>query len=102
MPHNRPRLPSERAPNPRQLAPDVARRRYDLLLQSVLTGRGIHPNGSELGNDCHPPGVLFDDQLDELRTLARILGIEPPQTELIDWEEYNRAVMSSAPERRRR
>lgn len=71
---------------------DVARRRYDLLMQSILTGRGIAPDGRSLGNDAHPPGVIFDDQLAELRMLAASLGIEPPVTERHDWEDYNRAL----------
>lgn len=95
-----PRLPSQRAPDPRTQAIDVARRRYDLLMQSILTGRGISRDGRELGDDAHPPGVIFDDQLAELRQLCATLGIEPPQTRRIDWDDWNRAMLASAPYRR--
>lgn len=87
-----PRLPSQRAPNPRALAADEARRRYDLLIASIRTGRGIARDGRSLGNDAHPPGVIFDDQLAELRTLAGILGIEPPATVRYDWDSDNPAL----------
>lgn len=79
---------------------DVARRRYDLLMQSILTGRGIAPDGRSLGNDAHPPGVIFDDQKAELLQLCATLGIQPPETRLHDWEDWNRAILGGPSYRR--
>lgn len=91
-----PRLPSQQAPDPRTNAIDVARRRYDLLMQSILTGRGIAPDGRSLGNDAHPPGVIFDDQKAELLQLCATLGIQPPETRLYDWEGVNQAMRGAS------
>lgn len=95
-----PRLPSQQAPDPRANAIDVARRRYDLLVQSILTGRGISKDGRSLGDDAHPPGVIFDDQLAELRQLCATLGIEPPQTRRHDWQDWNEVFTSGRSYRR--
>lgn len=95
-----PRLPSQRAPDPRTNAIDVARRRYDLLMQSIITGRGISKDGRSLGDDAHPPGVIFDDQLAELRQLCATLGIEPPATVRHDWEDWNEVFTSARSYRR--